>query len=215
MTSRSDIIDGSLAEGRKYGLIYTRKCGWIDLGHANPDGAKNLWHKISDENGEQGDTLDLHRISYQQMMGNKHIKVGSHKRYDIKKGLNTDKKKSVALAIFLDVSHTFETMQSSWPFRWVTDSGYSAEDLTSNLVGFYRAVNPDYPYIQCFLPVSKDLALQIWDKFGAVGTSKNYSTTPYLYPEPPAPGGPVCGVLPSVLNTIEPAKQGSLFTVVQ
>ena len=50
MTSRSDIIDSAQAVGRKYGLIYTKKCGWIDLGHANPDGpdgAKNLWKRIS------------------------------------------------------------------------------------------------------------------------------------------------------------------------
>jgi hypothetical protein len=35
MSERKDIIDGKLAKGRKYGLIYTKKCGWIDLGHAN------------------------------------------------------------------------------------------------------------------------------------------------------------------------------------
>ncbi len=39
MTSRMDIIDGAQASGRKYGLIYTKKCGWIDLGHANPESA--------------------------------------------------------------------------------------------------------------------------------------------------------------------------------
>lgn len=43
MTTRADIIDGKdaqLPDGsiRKYGLIYTQKCGWVDLGHANPEG---------------------------------------------------------------------------------------------------------------------------------------------------------------------------------
>lgn len=88
MTSRSDIIDGTQAAGRRYGLIYTRKCGWVDLGHANPegrDGAKMLWNKILNEIDEGGGTTGFFRISYRQMMGNRIIKVGKQKRYDIKK----------------------------------------------------------------------------------------------------------------------------------
>lgn len=214
MTSRSDIIDSTQAVGRKYGLVYTRKCGWIDLGHANPDGpdgAKNLWDKILNEKDEGGGKTGFFRITYKQIMGNRHIKIGIQKKYDIKKGISEDNKKSVALAIFLDVSDTFESMQSSWPFKWGTNSGYSAEDLVSDLVSFYRAVNPNYPYIQSFQPVSKDLALQIWDKYGAVGKNKNFSMAPFLYPVPPAQGGPMCGVLPSVLNTVKPAKPGTFF----
>ncbi|BBA33855.1 hypothetical protein sS8_1901 [Methylocaldum marinum] len=66
MTSRSDIIDGSQAIGRKYGLIYTRKCGWVDLGHANPDGpdgAKNLWDKILNEKDEGSGKSEFFRIT--------------------------------------------------------------------------------------------------------------------------------------------------------
>ena len=140
MTSRLDVIDGSQAFGRKYGLIYTKKCGWIDLGHANPEGAKGLWNKILNEKDEGSGKQEFFRISYQQMMGGKHIKVGVLKKFDIKKKINTSDKKSVALSIFLDVSHTFESVQSGWPFRWGTNSGYSAEDLVSNLIGFYQAV---------------------------------------------------------------------------
>lgn len=48
MTKRSDIIDASEAYGpdgriRKYGLIYTERCGWVDLGHASPESAQGLW----------------------------------------------------------------------------------------------------------------------------------------------------------------------------
>lgn len=214
MTSRSDIIDGSQAIGRKYGLIYTRKCGWVDLGHANPDGedgAKNLWDKILNEKDEGSGKSEFFRITYKQMMGNKYIKMGMQKKYDIKKGIQVNDKKSVALSIFLDVSNAFESMQSGWPFRWVTNSGYSAEDLVSDLIGFYRAVNPSMPYVQIFQPVSKDLALQIWDRYGPVGNNKNYSATPFLYPVPPAQGGPMCGILPPELNTVQPAKPGILF----
>jgi hypothetical protein len=138
MTSRLDVIDGSQAFGRKYGLIYTKKCGWVDLGHANPEGVKGLWNKILNEKDEGSSNQEFFRISYQQMMGGKHIKVGVLKKFDIKKKINTSDKKSVALSIFLDVSHTFESVQSGWPFRWGTNSGYSAEDLVSNLIGFIR-----------------------------------------------------------------------------
>jgi len=218
MTSRSDIIDGTLAVGRKYGLIYTRRCGWIDLGHANPDGpdgAKNLWDRILNEKDEGSEKPGFFRITYKQTMGNRYIKIGTQKKYDIKKGISEDNKKSVALAIFIDVSDTFESMQSSWPFKWITNSGYSAEDLVSNLVGFYRAVNPNFPYIQSFQPISKPLALQIWDKYGAVGENKNFSMTPFLYPVPPAQGRPMRGILPSVLNTIKPEKPGTFFMKAQ
>jgi hypothetical protein len=218
MTSRSDIIDGTQAADRKYGLIYTRKCGWVDLGHANPDGpdgAKMLWDKILNEKDEGGGKSGFFRITYRQMMGNKYIKMGVQKRYDIKKGISVSDKKSVALSIFLSVSHAFESMQSGWPFRWATNSGYSAEDLMSNLIGFYRTINPGMPYVQICQPVSKDLALQIWDRYGTVGSNKNYTMTPFLYPVPPAQGGPMCGILPPQLNTIKPAKPGVFFMEVK
>ena len=56
MTSRSDIIDASevyrtSGSIRDRGLIDTTECGWVDLGHANPEGkgfqgAINLWRQI-------------------------------------------------------------------------------------------------------------------------------------------------------------------------
>lgn len=215
MTSRSDIIDGTQAMGRKYGLIYTKKCGWIDLGHANPESAADLWNRIKLESPEAAKGAEHFRVSYKQMMGRKNFKLGVRKTYKIKAGLGIDEKKSVALSIFLGVSHTFESMQSSWPFRLVTNSGYSAEDLLSNLLGFYRAVNPSINYLMICEPVSKSDALKIWDKYGPVGDNKNYEPAPYLYPIPPASGGPMCGTLPRALSTIQPAKPGTLFEEVR
>jgi hypothetical protein len=45
--------------------------------------------------------------------GNKYIGTGMHNKYDTKKHINLDDKKSVALSIFLSVSHDFESMQCS------------------------------------------------------------------------------------------------------
>lgn len=216
MTTSSDIIDGSLANERRYGLIYTKKCGWIDLGHANPNGAMALWNKINLELDEKGSGSGYYRISYSQMMGNRYVKIGIRKRYDIKKGITIQQKKSVALSIFLNVSKEFETMQGNWLFRKFTNSSFSAEDLVSNLVGFYRAVEPGKPFIQICEPVSKDIALRIWDKYGAVGSNKNYTTIPYVYPISDfSLSGPMCVSLPKALNTIKTAKQGELFIEVK
>jgi hypothetical protein len=216
MTKKSDIIDGGSASGRKYGLIYTKRCGWIDLGHANPEGANSLWQQVLKEKDSGGSKAGYFRVAYKQMMGRKNLfKVGVLKKYDVKKGLNDSQKKTVALSIFLDVSHAFESMQSNWLFRQRTNSGYSAEDLVSNLIGFYRAVYPSKQFIPLCQPVSKAVALEIWDKFGEVGSNKNYSIFPYIYPIPPSKGGPMSAQLPKELNTIEPAKQGALFKEVR
>ncbi|PCK07367.1 MAG: hypothetical protein COA42_14600 [Alteromonadaceae bacterium] len=216
MTKRSDIIDGNSATGRKYGLIYTKKCGWIDLGHANPTGANSLWQQILNEKDSGGSKQGYFRVTYKQMMGRKNLfKIGVLKKYEIKKGLDNNQKKSVALSIFLDVSHAFEGLQSNWLFRKVTNSGYSAEDLVSNLISFYRAVYPHKQFIPLCDPVSESVALDIWDKYGEVGTNKNHSTTPYIYPIPPSEKAPTSAQLPIELNSIKPAKQGPLFKEVK
>jgi hypothetical protein len=218
MSKRTDIIDGKLAPGRKYGLVYTKKCGWIDLGHANPaGGATELWKRVRDETGNDpfnkpGDTTDSFVIMYDQQMGSRSFKVGLYKRYQIKRGLALHDKKAIALSIFLEVSKAFEGWQNNWFWSAFTDSGFSAEDLVSDLVGFYRAVDPATDYIGLCEPVEKDIALQIWDKYGAVGSNKNYSAAPYLYPIPGSSlSGPMSVPLPGFLTTITPAATGPNF----
>ncbi len=116
----------------------------------------------------------------------------------------------------LDVSHAFEGLQASWLFRQITNSGYSAEDLVSNLISLYRAIYPDKDFISICRPVSQEIALYMWDKYGEVGLQKNHSTIPYIYPIPKelkieSVGMPMCMALPKELNTIEAAPQGILF----
>jgi hypothetical protein len=106
-------------------------------------------------------------------------------------------------------------MQSNWLFRQVTNSGHSAEDLVSNLIGFYRAVYPSKQFIPLCQPVSKAVTLEIWDKYGEVGSNKNYSFLPYIYPIPSTKGGPMSVQLPMELNTIKPVTQGGLFKEVR
>jgi hypothetical protein len=116
------------------------------------------------------------------------------------------------LAIFLDVSIAFESLQANWFFRHVTNSGYSAEDLVSNLIGFYRAVHPMVNYIEMCEPVSKEQAIATWDTYGAVGSRKNYDTNPVIFPNPMNQCGfPHTGTLPPALSTMRPAVMGKNF----
>ena len=213
MSKQSDIVDKSLASTRKYGLIYTRKCGWVDLGHANPAGALKLWTDIWTEKDYAliNLTKNYFLTNYSQRMRKGWFQRSSSQLYILKRSLTRDQKKRVALSIFLDVSHEFESLQGSWPYCWATDSGYSAEDLVSNLIGFYRAVEPGLDYIKMCEPVSKESALKIWDDYGSVGSNKNRTLSPFLYPiegDPTASQGPMCGQLPHFLNTIKTVPTG-------
>lgn len=224
MTKRTDIIDASevyLADGsiRKYGLIYTRRCGWIDLGHANPAGAKSLWTDICRHTVSNACLRDPNaevRITYSQSMKKFGMSAEESQAYLVKKQLTREEQKAIALAIFMNVSLAFEKMQSNWYYRHFTASGYSAEDLVSNVIGFYRALDPTYDYIKECEPVSKDQALAIWDTFGPVGENKNYQFQPLVYPNPLLSCGvPSLGKLPPKLNTIIPAVEGKKFRRVQ
>jgi hypothetical protein len=221
MASRVEIINGNVAETSDKGIVYTKKCGWIDLGHARPKGAKELWDMVHYEKGKkinievnnsslhktkgyQKEKPPSHIVMYAQIMSKHGFKVGFGKLFLVKKGLSLPQKRAVALAIFLNVSIGFETYQGSWPYCWFTDSGFSGEDLVSDLIGFYRAVYPYRKYLELCEPVSKKKALEIWDKAGPIGSHKNRTIRPLLFNGRSL----VPGDLPPFLTTIKPAKPG-------
>ena len=229
MTKRSDIVganeiyrtNGAILDK---GLVYTSECGWVDLGHANPEGkgfegASSLWRQVQTQTVYWQCFRDKSPaiIIYRQKMKRFGIEAGITRRYEIQRELSSmQEQKSIALAIFMDVSVAFEGLQSNWFFRHITNSGYSAEDLVSNLIGFYRAVNPGFDYIQSCKPVSKEQALAIWDNYGEVGTTKNYKAAPILYPNPLVECGVLrYGKLPPQLDTIKPAVIGVKFKEVR
>ena len=217
MSSRADIVGASDvrdASGRvrKYGLIYTRRCGWIDLGHANPQGASKLWSQVLAKTGnaclvKPKDVV----ISYQQTMKRYGVTDGEYRVYQVQQDLTPEEQKSVALAIFMEVSIAFEGMQSNWLYRKLTDSGFSVEDLVSNLIGFYRALHPAKDYITPCQPVSKGEALEVWDTYGSVGSNKNHKFSPVLFPSTRMCELPREPKLPAELDTIVPAVAGKLF----
>lgn len=255
-------------EGVTYGLIYTCNCGWVDLGHLNPDspraqiGAANLWRAIraggpaveryecSDAGMAQRmgmaslgggfpvliEPAHCHRerherfadgqtgfaVTYRQDHGGYPGRPGVAGRYLVKHGLTLQQQRAVALAIFMQVSHDFERFQSGWPGRWLTDSGYSQEDLVSNLIGFTIAVGlvSKAEAIAACRPVSQATAERIWQSQGPVGANKNRRFEPVLldssYDDPLRR---ICGddcagaprQFPAVFRQIRPARAGQEY----
>lgn len=210
MTKRSDIIDNTdryITRESQYGLIYTENLGWIDLGHANPAGAERLWQQMTMRRGGDNEWFE---VTYHQSMSKKwwgaQSTTGIYRHFLVRRGLSDRVLKGVALSIFISTSHQFESLQAFWPYVVITDSGYSAEDLVSNLFGFCQAV--DYTDYTSFLHICpKEQAWRIWDYYGPVGQFKNKSVLPLLFPDPADTScthQPYSGSLPAFMSLIEP-----------
>ncbi|GAA0521337.1 hypothetical protein GCM10009414_33320 [Tatumella terrea] len=113
--------------------------------------------------------------------------------------------KSIALAMMMTMARKFEAFQGSFPHNLVTDSGFSGEDLVSDLPGFYRVVSIQNPFPQ-LLPVSKDEALKSRDYYGKIGSWKNETFQPLLFPDPEKfpYSRPRKGMLPPFMRTVVP-----------
>lgn len=215
MSTRRDIIDGGMACTARSGLIYTCKAGWIDLGHARADGVRQeLWTPISNETGARSKDGKGFWVRYAQRMSKSILTAGASREYYLELGLTQSQRESVAWSIFKEVSFGFEALQSSFRFGWLTDSGFSCEDLVSNLLGFYRAVRPHVDYITLLKPVSRTAALKVWDNHGAVGARKNEEFSPRVFPCDECGDtirGPARLQLPCELQMIAPATKGECF----
>jgi len=181
----------------------------LDLGHLNPEsirpeiGAANLWNTLlnegrniprclikthrgtrSIETEKASDKLangaDAFQVYYRQDHGGIPGRPGQGIRYLVKKGLSVDHKKRVALSILMEVTVKFENLQRIAGFLGITDSGYSQEDLVSNLIGFYIAVGEvsRVSAMSACHPISDVAARAIWDREGSVGSNKNTEWQP-------------------------------------
>jgi len=135
---------------------------------------------------------------------------GVTKHFVVRKGLANYVKQQVALAIFMEVSLGFESLQDSWAARTFakSDSGFSEEDLVSNIVGFYKALFPMIDIDALCKPVSVAASRAVWHASGPVGRNKNRRFEPVLHPcsectTPPA--------FPDQFKLIVPAVKGIHF----
>lgn len=216
MSKRSEIIDGKLAARERYGLVYTEVLGWIDLGHAQGTDIRNLLSKML--RGESS-KKEFYDVTYSQGMSKNwgwgSIRSGKMLKWRIKRGRHYFEQQSIALAMMLSTARKFESFQSSFPNNVVTDSGFSGEDLVSNLLGFYRVASIQNPF-DLLRPVSKSEALKRWDFYGEIGKWKNESFLPLLFPDPERfpRAKPRRDVLPPFMQSVRPYNNSSSDNVV-
>jgi hypothetical protein len=170
-------------------LAYSCQCGWLDLGHMDPkshrehEGAQSLWEQVSKKTGQQSkqDARGF-KVVYQQTHAKFAVRDGFTGTYWVSGNLSEPESRSVALAIFMEVSKGFEARQSNWFYKKLTDSGFSAEDLVSNLIGFYKVLQPSLDVPKTCGVVSPADSVAIWEKHGAIGSHKNKTFKPLLFP---------------------------------
>lgn len=159
-------------------------------------------------------------VTYGQSMGKRLfgfvplVGVSTMRHFVVRRGLSIAERQRVALAIFQQVSVGFETLQADMGLS----SGFSAEDLTSNVIGFHAAFagrSVDDMRRACG-EVGVPESQEVWDKNlekGGLGAVKNRRFEPRLFP---------CGScenrdksLPPFLSSLRPIPAGSLWVTLR
>ncbi|PCK08415.1 MAG: hypothetical protein COA42_09295 [Alteromonadaceae bacterium] len=218
MTDRRD-IEPRASGYRK--LSYTSRCGWVDWGHAIPDGPAKLKKQLDFERSDwpllNKTSITLNGapafiVVYGQAMKAAGVAASVERHWVVNKGLSATQKKSVALAIFLSASHDFERMQAGFPFSLVTNSGYSPEDLVSNLIGFYGAYLglPQKDFRKLCGEVSVKESFRIWDTYLPNGFDglKNKTPQPIYFPCQECANDSQTGTFPAFFSSIAPSAHG-------
>lgn len=162
---------------------------------------------ISERCAGEASGQERYDVAYSQSMVDPTmtLKMGKFIKWRIRRGRTYTERKSIALAMMMSLAMKFEGLQASFPINLVTDSGFSGEDLVSDLLGFYRVVAIQNPFHH-LRPVSKEEALKRWDYYGKIGAWKNQGFTPLLFPDPERfrYAEPRKGMLPAFMRTVTP-----------
>lgn len=207
MAYRSDIVDGY--------LVYTCNCGWIDKGHANGIAAKNLWKDLLNEADKyRQNGIEGFKVPFAETTAKFGITFNKQSQdFFVKKNLSNVEKEQVALAIFQEVSLGFEKQQLSSGIKgffvenFGPASGFSEEDLVSNIVGFYDSIRGSSWKSLCNPVKNIQTSLDIWDRDGAVGWNKNYTFLPKFHKCDECSETPS---FPFEYQTIQPSQKGVL-----
>ncbi|MCP4403821.1 MAG: hypothetical protein GY801_41760, partial [bacterium] len=110
--------------------------------------------------------------------------------YFVKYALSLPERESVALGILQEISEGFEGMQASFFYDTAmhivgkAGSGFSEEDLPSDLIAFYRAIRGfTRPYIDrlCHIIPNNNDAEELWDEIGGLKQVMPSSWDPQNY----------------------------------
>ncbi|ECO2437289.1 hypothetical protein FYF11_15235 [Salmonella enterica] len=189
MSKREEIKGNQKFDELKFGIVYTEVLGWLEMGHAGGDDISLLKQQF--DAGESSGNK-YYSVIYKQNMRirsktlRQEMGTGKFTRWEIQRGRTQDEINSIMLAMMMNTALKFEAYQSLKAFSWHTDSGFSGEDLVSDLFGFYRFMIPG-KYSSLVRPVCYNDAVSRWDFYGPVGSFKNDGFRPILFPDPKDP----------------------------
>ena len=176
-------------------MCFSCRCGWIDWSHAGPRTARKIKDRIlTDVSGGSPDYFVIYTGLASLLPPVEGFAV-------VQKGLSLQEQKEVSLGVFMDLEEmvedahlAVEMLTSRVPFGPFTRSGYSIEDLPSNLIGFHVAWMTDEPIDQeqlkdiagpiCHILDEQD-SLDVFDAFEKPGWhyAKNTEWRPYEVPD--------------------------------
>ena len=142
--SKELIKNKEIKEIKEWRLEYTENWWWIDRWHATPWWARNLLKKFEQENQEKNSFDENYFIvTYSQKTKKNWINIiNTEKKYLVRKWISDEEKKSIALAIFIEITRLFEEDQGVLNF--ISNSSYHQADLVSNLIWFNIAADNFY-----------------------------------------------------------------------
>ena len=204
-------------------FLYAENYGWVDRGHAFGEtssdrkdiGVNNLWSEVSQDFPTSTSSLfssGRFTIKYTMDMGKRGVlTLGPTQEFSIKSGLSLDDKKSVALAIFQDMSVGFERFQGMIPPS--RHSSFEPSDLPSNMLNFYMNVNGlnEDQIMSLIKPVSPISALMVYRQYPGTFSSlayKNYTFKPVFFESVYTP---VPYAIPKEFEQITPVEIGGPF----
>ncbi|WP_413528806.1 hypothetical protein [Rahnella inusitata] len=214
MSERRHITTSALGNAKGFGLVYTKILGWIDLGHARGDDSRRLKRILFEEKErkffpEFNDwyfPVDYFQEMKKSLYFNIEAWGGVNAPLMVRSCLSRELKNRIALTIMMKTAWRFEAFQASSLLNWFSDSGFSCEDLVSDLVGFYRVFGNGIDPLVLAQPTDIAYGRSIWDFYGPVGNFKNKGFRPLLFPEPNPLRKPLprFGYIPTWLNYIQP-----------
>lgn len=224
MTSRTDIAPTASGWRR---LSYTRRCGWVDWGHALPGAAQRLIPRIVQQadprvllpSGRlQLDGQPAFAVRFGLTSGALGVVVERAQDYVVRRDLPAHARWSAALGIFMAASIGLEGYQGSFPMGLISSSSFSGEDLVSNLISFYAAARriPLQRMRVICGEVSVKESYRIWDTHLPAGLSrlKNRTFQPRLFPTTEGVRSPADLTFPRELSTIHPSPAGGDWVAV-
>jgi RHS repeat-associated protein len=124
-----------------YGYSYSCHCGWIDWGHSIPTAARRVLRRVYYEPPENRFMSSEYKSIYAyEEAGIGPILLQHGLDFVVRRNMSIEDKKRVALGIYMDLSDDFENWQGTTFGPFGQGTFYSEEDLASDLIAFYAAL---------------------------------------------------------------------------